>query len=209
MQGAISIHVGHASSPAHDAFAEAVELSGEHADANGTNVGATRQAGEPQHGGNAGGASVWYAWTAPADGTLDVAVTPSGFNALLGVYRGDALDSLTSVGSGAIDVTGGTTYRIAVDGANDGQGPGEGTFALALDFTASESGDAPRAEQLTQPAGPGAGEQQDDPPVTELQQQQQEPPTEPEQQQSEPPTSEQQQEDPPVIEEQRQEDPPV
>ena len=39
---------------------------------NGSNVGATKEPGEPDHAGDPGGASVWYTWTAPADGVADV-----------------------------------------------------------------------------------------------------------------------------------------
>src|SRR4051794_2910328 len=53
--------------PGNDAFASAQILSGSGATASGTNVLATKEAGEPNHNGNAGGASVWYSWTAPAN----------------------------------------------------------------------------------------------------------------------------------------------
>ena len=36
----------------------------------GSNSNATKQVGEPNHAGNAGGKSVWWRWTAPAAGTL-------------------------------------------------------------------------------------------------------------------------------------------
>ena len=43
----------------------------------GTNVGATKETGEPSHGGNTGGASVWWSFTAP--NTEMVSVSASGF----------------------------------------------------------------------------------------------------------------------------------
>src|SRR5207253_7965025 len=50
--------------PGNDPFAAAVGLGGFSGSVPGSNVGATKEAGEPNHVGNAGGASVWYAWTA-------------------------------------------------------------------------------------------------------------------------------------------------
>ena len=45
--------------PANDNFGNAVTLSGEVVNTTGSNVGATREPGEPQHAGNATTASVW------------------------------------------------------------------------------------------------------------------------------------------------------
>jgi hypothetical protein len=94
----------------------------------GSNVGATKQSGEPNHAGNAGGASVWYAWTAPATGSVTITTAGSSFDTLLGVYTGSAVDALTQVAANddvststftssvTFNATSGTTYRIAVDG---------------------------------------------------------------------------------------------
>ena len=49
-------------------FASATALSGATGSVTGTNVGATMEAGEPNHAGVVGGKSVWYSWTAPATG---------------------------------------------------------------------------------------------------------------------------------------------
>jgi hypothetical protein len=62
-------------------------------------LGATKEAGEPNHAGNAGGASVWFRWTAPADGQWRFYTTGSSFNTLLAVYTGSSVDKLTLVGS--------------------------------------------------------------------------------------------------------------
>lgn len=88
---------------------------------------ATKQAGEPDHGGNSGGASLWWSWTATQNGTLVVRTAGSNFDTLLGVYTGSTLSGLTTVASNddtdfdltsrvELPVTGGTTYHIAVDG---------------------------------------------------------------------------------------------
>ena len=51
----------------------------------GTNVGATKETGEPDHAGNVGGASVWCRWVAPADGTVTFDTFGSNYDTLLAV----------------------------------------------------------------------------------------------------------------------------
>ena len=97
---------------------------------------ATKQAGEPDHAGDAGGASLWFKWTAPVSADVSVDTCGSGFDTLLAVYSGSALNALAPIASN--DDGGGkcspqsklvfaavanTTYRIAVDGKGDAQGP--------------------------------------------------------------------------------------
>jgi List-Bact-rpt repeat protein len=96
---------------------------------------ATKQSGEPDHAGNAGGASVWFKWTAPVSAEVSIDTCGSGFDTLLGVYTGAAVDALTPVADND-DAGGGcsprsrvsfaalanTTYRIAVDGRDGAQG---------------------------------------------------------------------------------------
>ena len=53
--------------PANDNFANAIVLTGNTLTTSGSNVAATKEAGEPNHAGNSGGASVWWSWTAPAE----------------------------------------------------------------------------------------------------------------------------------------------
>jgi hypothetical protein len=137
--------------PANDNFANAITLTGASVSASGTNVLATKEPGEPNHGGNAGGASVWWNWTAPASANVTVNTTGSNFDTLLGIYTGNTVSTLTPVtpigsrpngntrlpASPVISVTtsslqfaatAGVTYRIAVDGLN-----GEtGTIQLSL-----------------------------------------------------------------------------
>ena len=115
--------------PANDNFADAVVLSGDDVSRLGdTNVGATLEAGEPTTvASEPAGASVWYRWTASADGEVKVDTVTSDFDTLLGIYTGSAVDTLTVVASddqsGGSDtsavtfgVTAGTTYQIRVDG---------------------------------------------------------------------------------------------
>jgi hypothetical protein len=126
-------------------------------DVPGFNWNATKEAGEPAHGGDQGGASVWYSWTAPASGKASVVVASSTFSSqlgthdrgLLGVYAGSSLGGLTAVGSPGfsaqevkLDAVAGTTYKIAVDGRLDtatGQ-PTMGGFTFLIYLTATPVG---------------------------------------------------------------------
>jgi hypothetical protein len=102
---------------------------------------ATKQSGEPDHGGDPGGHSVWFSWTPKKSWEIELDACASGFDPRIGVYTGDALASLAPVdvadaGSGDCDegrsvsftTVAGETYRIAVDGA----GGDEGRFQLHL-----------------------------------------------------------------------------
>jgi len=56
--------------PANDNFANRIRLAGSRCFKAVSNVGATKEPGEPDHLGNPGGSSVWYSWTAPASGRV-------------------------------------------------------------------------------------------------------------------------------------------
>jgi choice-of-anchor C domain-containing protein len=100
-------------------------------------VGATKDAGEPAHCGQAGGSSQWYIYTAPANGTLHVTTAGSKFNTILAVYTGPGTNfaSLIQYACGyttnyqtegqpdlAVPATNGVRYFIAVDGYNGAVG---------------------------------------------------------------------------------------
>src|SRR5205807_419483 len=72
-------------------FANAIPLTGPTVTTTGSNVGANKERFEPNHGGNNGGASVWWTWTAPAAGVTTIDTSGSSFNTLLGVYTGNSL----------------------------------------------------------------------------------------------------------------------
>jgi hypothetical protein len=120
--------------PANDAFASAQTISGSLGSVTGTTLNATKQTGEPNHAGNIGGSSVWYAWSAPSTSPVTFDTALSGFNTLLAVYTGTAVDTLTMVASNddiaannfhsrlTFTPVAGTTYKIAVDGANGSGG---------------------------------------------------------------------------------------
>jgi hypothetical protein len=125
--------VSSSTAPVNDNFANRTQLSGTSVTATGASKGATKEAGEPNHGGNTGGKSVWWTWSAPTSGTLTIDTSGSNFDTLLGVYTGSSVSALTLVPGGSNDdnpsggtttskvtiaVTAGTTYQIAVDGYN-------------------------------------------------------------------------------------------
>lgn len=113
---------------------------------------ATREPGEPDHGGNPGGKSVWWSWTAPTNGTVTIDTLGSSFITLLGVYTGSSVSSLTNVASAdgfydprgtgtarvSFPVSPGTQYQIAVDGYNAGLGAESGHVNLTLTFQADK-----------------------------------------------------------------------
>jgi Laminin B (Domain IV) len=90
-----------------------------------SNSAATKEPGEPDHGRNSGGHSVWWGWTAPSPGEVSVTTAGSDFDTLLAVYSGNTLTSLTTIDSqdrGKTDeqitfhATAGASYNIALDG---------------------------------------------------------------------------------------------
>ena len=118
--------------PFNDAFASRSRLTGSSVSVRSSNVGASRESGEPLIGGNGGGASLWWEWTAPASGSVTLATAGSTYQTLVGVYTGPSLGSLvpvafnTSAGTGTSSVTftaqAGTTYELTVDGQNGATG---------------------------------------------------------------------------------------
>jgi M6 family metalloprotease-like protein len=123
----VTITRGIVDPPANDNFANAQIISGNTGTTTGTNGAATKESGEPNHAGNAGGASVWYRWTAPLGGSVTIDTIGSNFDTLLGVYTGSSVNSLTQIASNddsgstlqssvTFIAVSGTTYQIAVDG---------------------------------------------------------------------------------------------
>lgn len=132
-------------SPVNDYFIEASLLEGAEATATGSNVGASKELGEPLHNGT-GSASVWWRWTATENGLISVETTGSDFDTVLAIYTGSSVGALTrlvsdddSGGGGASRATfnavAGTTYRIAVDG----YGSATGNISLSLAQSLSPS----------------------------------------------------------------------
>jgi hypothetical protein len=122
-------------------------------------VGATKDPGEPNHAGVIGGASEWYTYVAPENGTMQVNTDGSTYDTVLAVYTGPGFDFDTLVGVASNNVPGaaggdhvlfeasaGTIYYIAVDGV----GGASGTVQLNINL-----GDP--AEISSQPANRTVG----------------------------------------------------
>jgi large repetitive protein len=112
--------------PANDQFAEPEPLSGREGQAEGSNVDATVEVGEPDPF-QGSRATVWWSWTAPADSEVRFDTHGSGFDTWLGIYAGDALAGLETVAvndasgdaTGAavtFEAIGGERYHIQVGG---------------------------------------------------------------------------------------------
>ena len=106
-------------------------------------IGYSKEAGEPNHAGDPGGRSIWWKWTATAVGKATISATGgAGFNTLLGVYTGTAVDKLTPVASDrslpgdtnrssvTFTAAAGVEYCIAVDGVRGASGD----VTLSLSF---------------------------------------------------------------------------
>lgn len=138
-----------APTPSNDDFENATPLSGLPASDYGVNLTATSEPGEPNHAGKAAGHSLWWRWTAPADGRVQIDTClsyPAGLDSVLAVYTGDAVDALSLVasndnfascapGAGVVfTASAGTTYRIATDGARSID---NGAIGISIESAAS------------------------------------------------------------------------
>jgi hypothetical protein len=119
---------------------------------------ASKDPGEPNIAGNPGGKSLWWSWTAPASGRVQVSSAGSSFSPLLGIYVGEAISNLTLMvqnetapimpNHGPIphpttayttnlffDVQAGVTYQIAVDGMSGSGTIRSGAIVLTLELS--------------------------------------------------------------------------
>jgi hypothetical protein len=141
--------------PTADMFAGATALTGTSLTATGSNIGATGETGErapltaadPIN-------SVWWQWTAPVSGRVEVNTLGSDLDTILAVWTGTAVNDLTLVDADddfyfpqsrvVFTAQAGTTYRISVDGYLDLTGdivlnlataPANDNFAAAIPVT--------------------------------------------------------------------------
>lgn len=129
-----------------DGFAGASLIADAAITQTGSNVSATREAGEPLVTGTTGGHSLWWKWAAPSAGRVTITTEGSDFDTTLGIYIGNVLNALALVaedddsGGRAItstvsfDTVAGQTYNIAVDGHDAAD---TGNIRLRIDFTAA------------------------------------------------------------------------
>jgi hypothetical protein len=120
---------------ANDLLADAQAISGVSGTLQTSNSGSSKETGEPKHGGNGGGRSIWFAWNPPSTGMFTFDTDGSGFDTLLAVYTGTSVGALTSVASNddnaaiapasqvTIPAVQGTLCYIAVDGYDGSAGP--------------------------------------------------------------------------------------
>ncbi len=129
----------------------------------GNNTNATRETGEPNHAGNTGGKSVWYAWQAPATGIATFSTLGSSFDTLLAVYTGTNVSSLKRVASDndsggyfasrvMFNAVAGTVYYIAMDGSFGASG--DIVLTWSLEITADAVPEI-TVQPQNQAAGPG------------------------------------------------------
>jgi len=125
-----------------------------------SNLGATREAGEPVHAGVTSSNSVWYSWTAPSSGGVVIrALGDFDFaSPILAVYTGTNLATLTNVAFNIVPFSGngsplnqarvvftavaGQTFQIAVDGKPTDSFESEGELTLLLNLTPPPVNDA-------------------------------------------------------------------
>ncbi len=167
-EGEIKLHIEATPPPPNDDFADAADLTAAgktyelespepfyFARLESYNWAASKEAGEPDHQGDPGGASAWYEWTAPATGTARMSMCCFA-SPLLGIYTGTSVDGLTALPTESefppevrAQVIAGQTYWIAVDGAfNEGSGEAAQVF-----YSVNVSMNLPPLPK-PQPAGP-------------------------------------------------------
>ena len=117
--------------PPNDTFAKATVISGQRCTSGGSNKDAApKESREPDHAGYATAtSSIWWKWTAPYKGKVQIDTIGSSIDTVLAVYTGSSVGALTSVtydddnGEGFtsrvyFDAAKGTTYSIAVSGVS-------------------------------------------------------------------------------------------
>ncbi len=122
--------------PGNDSIRSPRELSGSSGTFSASNVGATVEAGEPEPSASRGGASVWFAWTAPVSGSVSfdtLGSPPLSPDDFIGVYTGTpgALTYVQPNEEGlypnnsrvTFPASAGTRYLLAVDGSSGSAGP--------------------------------------------------------------------------------------
>ena len=130
----LSFFAGRETAAESDSFAGATILSGFPVSATGSNVGATAEAGEPDHAMEPATKSVWWRWTSSVTGMVEINTHGSDFDTILAVYTGASLAGLTEIAANdespsqppasrvRFAAATGTVYQIAVDGWMEDEG---------------------------------------------------------------------------------------
>ncbi|MDP3208442.1 MAG: immunoglobulin domain-containing protein, partial [Rhodoglobus sp.] len=169
---AAALTVSTAPIPANDTFAAAQVISGATGTVNGTNVAATREAGEPSHtyyqGPDLVLSTVWYSLTVPQTGAITFNTTGSNFPTVLVVYEGSSVGALSGLASGhtyvfsegnsnataSVIARAGSVFRVMVGS----QTPSRGLIQLAWQTTpAPANDDFVNAQVLTGTSGTVTG----------------------------------------------------
>lgn len=139
-RGPVTLSFEYLPTPANDAFANRVTVTGDAALVSGTTEGATRETGEPRPEKGFDEHTVWYSWTPESSGRADFVFTPkfSSEGKRLVVYTNNTLANLVPVvledccsyTRNSFSVTSGQTYHLAVSSPFNETAPFE--FALSL-----------------------------------------------------------------------------
>ena len=140
--------------PSNDDFADREPYDATQGEMVGTNVGGSRENGEPVHFGESEPQSTsWWSFLAPSNSIASVSTIGSNFDTVVSVYKGDSLEQLVPVawndnGLGSLqsfiefEVEKGVAYSVAV-GGKDSQ---EGQIMVSVNFEAQLTlGDATEA----------------------------------------------------------------
>jgi len=132
--------------PPNDFFTNRIVIAGNSSVKFATNIFATLETGEAKIINATAGKTLWWSWTAPANGILQLNTVGSTFVSVLGAYTGSSITDLTRLDfdNGAanddgfarlnLKVNSQSEIQIAVDGLNNAV-PDSGAIVLNLKFT--------------------------------------------------------------------------
>ena len=124
--------------PSNDDFKDRVAVATGTTSANGSNLNATLESGEPRYYYGAGNQTVWWSWTATTTESVSISTLGSDFDTILSIYTGNSVGALAHIGSNddsgglqsvvSFTSQAGVTYAIQVNG----YGSATGTIKLNL-----------------------------------------------------------------------------
>ena len=162
--------------PVNDDFADAIPLTLGTILTGGTNIGATKEPGEPNHDANAAGHSVWYSFDPPDADRVAVDSCASDIATVAGVYTGSAVNGLSTVATGdgcrgAIWIPDpAKIYYVAIDAAANDLGGDTGDLEVSVvdEPVPVIPPTEPPTEPPTTPVNPGQPEPDTKPPVVKV-----------------------------------------